>query len=154
MIQQQHDAGNGFTVHVTVSRPQPPTVTRFDRLILRIGNPNFVTRLCDVLSAICCIAIGLYVAAWFLILKGVLQRTLDPTLGQTFFLSLAWVPFTFVQLFLGFVRYAAVAIMMKEARANAAAANAQFFETIGACVSDTLARFMATEAPGEKHTIQ
>lgn len=145
---------DGFMIGVTVRPPSKPRLTFLEYCADKIGPPARVMKVCDRAQMGLLIWVGFYVLTWtFLIGEAVTDRlSLSP--GASLLFSLAWTPVMALQVVFGALRYGAVNLLMRSAQQIASVTHQAFFEQVGACVADSVERFMAQQAPPEKPTLQ
>lgn len=154
MIQHADDL-HGFRIAVSIEAPKPQNVSRFERVVMRLGPPDAVVRACNRIMVAMCVATFAYIAAWAFWIEAAVTKTINPTVGQTLVMALAWTPLMACQLFLGAVRYGVAGLHVKAAELAAKAVSTEFFEAINATVAKGVERAMQErDEPQEKPTLQ
>lgn len=148
MIDTTHNAENGFVIRILITAPDLPQTSRWERLLIRFADPPTINKICNVASYVCNgLTLG-YLIAWFFWLHGIVRHTLNPTIGQDFFLAMGWAPIMGVQLFFFAARAASLSLTAKSVEQLAQGANVSFFRGIQTCVTEAMdAYHQGREAP-------
>ena len=155
MIRHRHGGADGFIVEVKISGPPPPRFTLLEKLVIWIGPPDRLNRLCNAYTYASCGAAMAYLILWSFWLHGAVVHTLSPSPGVLIFFSLAWTPLLVLQLFAGALRYTSFSLQLRGAEQASHATNERFLAAVSQCVSDTVQHHMDTREPDQqKPTLQ
>lgn len=146
---------NGIQIGVVIRRPQPPTVSASERLVIWLGGPDKADRLARNVGYACTGFVGLYSLTWLAFLGGVVADRLHPTQGQSAALALAWAPVMGLQLLAFAVRGAVFSLTIKESMQIALATREGFYSSVLDHVNQAVTHALADlQQPPEKPTLQ
>jgi len=101
----------------------PPGVplTRLERIVMRLGGPERVTKSCDALNWFILAFSAVFILTWMAVFGpiGLFNITTGWTSPRITVVSFSYIPFLAFQLILGGLRYACVTLWLKAAEHNA-----------------------------------
>lgn len=130
--------------------------TPLERLVIWLGGPERVGRICDAGNMTMALLVVAYVGLWTVVFGpiGILGITTGWTSARITVASMGWFPLLGGQLLFGALRYAVFTLTLKESQARMEMTNQQYRDLIDRTVQDCLDHYFQARDGTAPPTLQ